>query len=103
MIYVVTLSYLRPLDDVNAHFDGHREWLVQHIKAGRILLTGPLEPRTGGLLLVSVADRAELDRMMSEDPFVIHRLVEIEVKAFTPALRAAAFPAEWAAGAKPIG
>lgn len=102
MIYIVTLSYVRPLDEVNAQLDGHRDWLIQHAKAGRILVTGPLEPRTGGLLLVRCADRAALDRMMNEDPFVVHRLVEVEVKAFTPMLRAAAFPAEWAEEAKAI-
>lgn len=102
MLFIVTLSNRRPADDIAAHQAGHRDWLVANTRAGRIAVAGPLEPRTGGLIMAHCADRAELDQMMAEDPFVIHGLVEVQVLCVAAALRHEAFPARWAAEAKAV-
>lgn len=102
MIFIVTLTYVRPLEEVNKHLDAHRDWLVANTIAGRIAVAGPLEPRTGGLIVAHCASRAELDQMMADDPFVIDELVTVQVLCATPALRHADFPARWAADSKTV-
>ncbi|BBB66042.1 hypothetical protein UNDYM_1789 [Undibacterium sp. YM2] len=102
MLYLDTLTYIRPIEDVNAHLDTHRDWLVTHTRRGQILIAGPLEDRSGGFLLARCANRDELDHMLALDSFAIHYLVEPQVRGFDAALRAEAFPAEWAPGAKAI-
>ncbi|GKS88273.1 YciI family protein [Acidovorax sp. SUPP2539] len=102
MLYLVTLTYVRPIEEVNVHLDGHRDWLVSHMREGRILVAGPLEDRTGGFVLARCASREELDGLLAADPFVVHRLVDHSAQGFTAALRAQACPAEWAPGAKSI-
>lgn len=101
MLYVVMLTYVGPADEVQAHLDSHRDWLIEHARAGRILVAGPLEPRTGGLVLAHCSSRTELDGMLAEDSFYVHRLVDYDIRCFNPALRAAAFPEQWAGAAKP--
>ncbi|ADX48050.1 YCII-related protein [Paracidovorax avenae ATCC 19860] len=100
MLYAVTLTYIRPAAEIDAHLGTHRDWLMQHIASGHILVAGPLEPRVGGLVLLRCGSRAELDHVLALDSFHIHGLVEREVLAFEPALRAAAFPADWAPGSE---
>ena len=102
MIFIVTLTYVRPLEEVNNHLDAHRDWLVANTITGRIAVAGPLEPRTGGLIVAHCASRAELDQMLADDPFVINELVTVQVLCATPALRHADFPARWAAAAKAV-
>jgi uncharacterized protein YciI len=102
MLFIVTLTYARPLEEVNKRLDAHRDWLVVNTRAGRICVAGPLEPRTGGLIVAHCADREELDRMMALDPFVTGGLVDVQVLGATPALRHADFPARWAADAKAV-
>jgi len=102
MLFIVTLTYVRPLEEVNKQLDAHRDWLVANTVAGRIAVAGPLEPRTGGLIVAHCGSRAELDQLMAEDPFVIEELVSVEVLCSTPALRHADFPARWAADAKAV-
>lgn len=102
MIFIVTLTYRRPAAEIEARLDAHRDWLFTQIGEGRIIVTGPLEPRTGGLVVAHCADRAEVDRMMAQDPFVIHELVDVDVVGMTPALRNNAFPPLWAADAKSV-
>lgn len=100
MLFIVTLTYRRSAEEVNAQLAGHKDWLAAHAKAGRIPVAGPLEPPTGGLIVAHCADRAELDQMLAHDPFVIHQLVDADVLCVSPALRHEAFPARWAADAK---
>jgi len=102
MLYAVTISYVRPPEEVDAHLDTHRDWLVRHSKAGRIIVAGPLEPRIGGFLLVQCNSRAELDTMLAEDSYAVHKVATSDIRAFSPALRLQAFPATWAPEAKGI-
>jgi uncharacterized protein YciI len=102
MLYVVTLTYIRSMDEIKAHLDSHREWLVEHVKTGKIIVAGPMEPATGGIVLAHCADREELDAMLQADSFYIHDLVEYDVRSFKAALRSASFAQVWAPGAKAI-
>jgi len=102
MLYAVILTYIRPTEEVHSHLDTHRDWLVEYSKQGNIIVAGPLEDRTGGALLACCKDRAELDNILAKDSFHVHRLVSYEVRPFTGALRAGAFPANWAPEAKAI-
>lgn len=102
MLYLVTLNYLRPIEEVNAHLDTHRVWLAQQTQAGKILVAGPLEDRTGGFVLARSDNRDELDRMLAQDSFVVHQMVEPRVQGFEAALCSPAFPSDWAPGAKVI-
>ncbi|WCM93843.1 YciI family protein [Acidovorax sp. NCPPB 2350] len=100
MLYAVTLTYIRPLEEIDAHLDSHRDWLVQYAGLGHILVAGPLEPKIGGMVIMHGDSRADVDRILALDSFHIHRLAEYDVRPFDPVLRAAAFPAEWAPRSK---
>lgn len=102
MLYLVTLNYIRPIQEVNAHIDTHRDWLVTHTRSGQILVAGPLEDRSGGFVLARSNSRDDLDRMLALDSFSVHKLVDYQVRGFDAAMRSAAFPADWAPGAKAI-
>lgn len=102
MLYVVTLTYTVPMEQIEAHLGTHKEWLVHHIKAGHILVAGPMEPQTGGIILIHCANKLELDAILEPDSFYEHKLVDYDVRAFSPALRADVFPDQWAVGAKAI-
>lgn len=99
MFFVIFLTYLCPIEEIDRHLDAHRSWLVGNYRAGRFLLSGPLTPRTGGLILARCENRKALEAMLADDPFAIHGLAAYEVKAFNPSLRAGDFPATWAPAA----
>ncbi|GAA0696926.1 hypothetical protein ISN75_12085 [Dyella marensis] len=100
MLYVVTLTYLRAQQDIQAHLGTHRDWLIEHARAGRIIAAGPLETGDGGAILAHCESRSELDDMLERDSFRVHGLAQYGVQAFDAALRAQAFPAAWAPAAK---
>lgn len=102
MLFVVTLTYRAPQQAIDAQLDAHRAWLATHLASGRFIVAGPLAPGTGGLIVAQGDSRAELDAVLSTDPFVALGLVDVAVLACTPAMRHAAFPAQWAATARPL-
>jgi uncharacterized protein YciI len=103
MLFAITLTYSRPKIDVEAHLDTHRTWLVDEMKAGRILAAGPLGSGLGGFVLAFADSQSEIDAMVERDPFVRNDVVTFDIQPFQVALRSANFPPEWAEGAKPIG
>jgi uncharacterized protein YciI len=102
MLFSITVSYIRPVEDVKAQLDAHKEWLVRHIKAGTILVAGPLQNGDGGFILAQAADMADIAAMIADDPFDRHSLAAFDIQVCNPAIRAEGFPEHWAVGAKAI-
>lgn len=102
MLFIVTLTNARPIEEIETHRDAHRAWLAANTRGGRIAVAGPLDSRTGGLIVANCANRAELDQMMAGDPFVVEKVVDLNVVGVTPAIRHADFPAAWAPEAKAV-
>lgn len=100
MLFIITLRYRHPPAELQEHLDAHRRWLATHMRAGRFIAAGPLEPKTGGLIVAHGDTRESIDALMADDPFVIHALVDVHVLACMPAMRHAEFPERWA-GAVP--
>ncbi|MCW6031962.1 YciI family protein [Pantoea sp. JK] len=69
-MYVVYLNYFRPVEEVEALLDPHVAWLNRYFDSGVFIAAGRKDPRTSGVLLVKDIDRARLDTILAEDPFV---------------------------------
>ncbi|ADP11589.1 conserved uncharacterized protein [Erwinia sp. Ejp617] len=68
-MYLVLLSYTRPMDEVNRLLEPHIEWINRYFASGDFISAGRKEPRTGGMIMVKEMDRARLDAILAEDPF----------------------------------
>lgn len=89
-IVVVSLTYKKPLDQVNAHGAAHVAWLEQCLVDGTLIASGRKVPRTGGMLIVR-GDLAAAKALCQHDPFSIHgvadyEFTEVEVVFATPGL-----------------
>lgn len=102
MLFAITLSYVRPIEEIKAHLDDHKTWLLKYTQAGNIVFAGPLQQENGGFVLAYGEQLSDIQRMIADDPFDVHRLVKFNIQCCDPAIRAGNFPARWAAGAKAI-
>lgn len=100
MLFAITVTYTRPPETIGAHLDMHKAWLLEHARAGNILVAGPLQHDSGGFILAHGEGLDDIRKMLAGDPFDIHRLVTFDIRSFEAALRADNFPATWAAGAR---
>jgi len=88
MIVLAELRYTQPLDVVLPHVDAHRAFLRTLHEAGQLVLSGPLEPRTGGVLILCLADIAEGEALSTRDPFVHANVAEYSFREWRPVVGA---------------
>ncbi len=82
MYAIAIVRYRKPLDEVLKHVDAHRAYLQGLKSKGLLLASGPFEPRSGGGLLLRVADEgflAALDAIRDGDPFVVQGVAQYEL------------------------
>jgi uncharacterized protein YciI len=87
MYAIALLRYRRPLEEVLTVVDAHRAYLRGLKEQGILLVSGPLEPRTGGVLLLRVPDGAvaeTLDRIRDEDPYTKSGMAQYELLPWAP-------------------
>ena len=53
---IAIIRYRRPLEEILAGQDEHRAYLRTLHEAGTLLAAGPMDPRSGGMLLLRVSD-----------------------------------------------
>ena len=81
-MFVVLLSYIRPIAEVDALMREHVAWLNEHYDASRFVVSGRRVPRTGGVIVARGDDRDEIERIVASDPFVSGGLATAEVIQF---------------------
>jgi uncharacterized protein YciI len=69
-LFVLLLSYVKPLGEVDALMRAHVAWLDEHYAAGRFVVSGRRVPRSGGVIVARGDDREEIERIAASDPFV---------------------------------
>nr|WP_314434585.1 YciI family protein [uncultured Brevundimonas sp.] len=82
-MFVVTITYTKPIEAIEAKTAEHRAWLDQHVDSGLVIAAGPMVPRTGGILIVrSGGTKEELIALLKNDPFQIAGLADYAVTEF---------------------
>ena len=85
-MFVVTLTYVVPLSEVELHLPAHVEYLKAQYAAGLFLASGRRVPRTGGLILARAASREALDAVLADDPFARAGVARYDVVEFSPTM-----------------
>lgn len=88
MFHVLTLTYLKPLDEVDTVRPAHVEWIKKEIADGRILLAGRQESEAGGVLITGDIDTEAADQLIAADPYTAAGVAGYERIGFNAALRA---------------
>jgi uncharacterized protein YciI len=91
MYAIALLRYRAPLEEVVTVSDAHRAYLKGLQDRGVLLVSGPLSPRTGGVLLLRVPDEGAkdaLDRIREEDPYTKTGMAQYELLPWIPNLGA---------------
>ena len=90
-MFVLELTYLIPNDRIDALLPEHGEWLKKNYDAGLFLAAGRKQPRDGGVIIATAADRAEIEAVVATDPLLIkgattYRITEFLATTTAPAL-----------------
>ncbi|HEX6748656.1 MAG TPA: YciI family protein [Longimicrobium sp.] len=90
-MFVLLLKYLKPIDEVERLTPAHREWLDRFYREGKFIVSGPREPRTGGVIIADVENELEAMKIIVDDPFFAEKVADYELIRFTPTKHDARF------------
>ncbi|MDP3562168.1 MAG: YciI family protein [Legionellaceae bacterium] len=83
-MFIIQLSYKVPLNEVDKYLQAHREFLDYHYKQGLILISGPMKPRTGGVIIAMTQDKAYLESILHQDPYYLAEIADYQLIEFIP-------------------
>lgn len=76
-------QFRRSADVLMEHLPSHLEWLASLDRQGRVVATGAQEPLgAGGVMILTAANRVEMDELLQSDPFNVHGAVAYWVFEF---------------------
>ncbi|MEU5897351.1 MULTISPECIES: YciI family protein [Streptomyces] len=90
-MFILELTYTAPVSAVDDLLEAHVAWLDEQYEAGVFIASGRKNPRDGGVIIAVARDRAEIERIVAEDPFTAaevcaYRITEFYATKTAPAL-----------------
>lgn len=86
-MFVIELVYKVDLAQIDGAMKAHVAWLNKHYAAGTFVLSGRKVPRDGGIILAVGHERAQLEAIVREDPFVARGLADVRLVEFNASQR----------------
>lgn len=81
-MFVMELTYTAPVEAVEEEMDAHIAWLDGYYAAGIFLASGRKVPRDGGMILAEGVSRAEIEKIASQDPFLLAGVCTYRITEF---------------------
>lgn len=81
-MFIINLNYIVPLEKLDAHMGDHMKFIREYYKKNVFVASGRKVPRTGGIILALAGSKDEVEKIMSEDPFIKLSLAEFSILEF---------------------
>ena len=91
-MFVIELTYKADLAEIDAHMAAHVAFLRKYYDAGNFVVSGRKIPRDGGIIVAVGENRAEIERIIAEDPFHARELADFRIIEFRASQRAKDIP-----------
>lgn len=82
MMFLLLSRYVKPVEEIDRVLPAHREFLDRCYKTGLFIVSGPQEPRVGGVIVTADVSREVIDAALAEDPFIREGISEYEIIEF---------------------
>ena len=83
-MFIVNLIYKKPIEFIEAHTVAHRAYLDEGYQKNYFVASGPKIPRTGGVIISQLKNRAQLEAILKQDPYALDDLADYEITEFNP-------------------
>ena len=83
-MFIIILTYKKLLLDVDKYLVEHRAFLDNGYRDNFFIMSGPKNPRTGGIIISQLEHREQLENILKKDPFNIYNVADYEIIEFSP-------------------
>jgi uncharacterized protein YciI len=84
--FLIEIQYLVPVEQLAEILPDHRAFLKTGYDKGILLLSGPREPRTGGLVIARSESLTDIQTFFSRDPYLLKNVATHNYIEFNPVL-----------------
>ena len=96
--FMIQLQFTQPFDTFADIVPAHRAFLQTGYDQRMLLMSGPKQDKTGGIIIARAESESRLREFMAQDPYLTHGLATHEFIPFAAAKRAPQIEA-WVTGA----
>ena len=83
-MFVVLLRFSDNKSQAGKYMEGHKAWIKRGFDDGVFLLSGSIQPSSGGAVLAHNTSLSDLQGRVNDDPFVAENIVSAEILEITP-------------------
>lgn len=94
--FVVEITFSVPFEKVEPVVPAHREFLQGGYDAGLLLMSGPQNPRVGGIVVARAESLEAIQALFAKDPYQLNGVATYRFVEFNPVKRQA-FLESWVA------
>lgn len=90
-MFILMSNYLKAPEAHGDVVQAHREWADKLIREEKVVLSGPQASGQGGIIVVALKERHQVDSLIAEDPFFTsgvaeYQVIEFKARAYDPRL-----------------
>ncbi|PTX91579.1 YciI family protein [Opitutus sp. ER46] len=82
--YIIEITYTAPIAEIEKHLAQHRAHLQTGYDRKLLLMSGPQEPRVGGIVVARASTREELEAFCAVDPYRVAGVATYRFIEFSP-------------------
>jgi uncharacterized protein YciI len=82
--FIVEITYKVTFEELQNDMPAHRAFLDEGYAKGLLLMSGPQEPKKGGMVVARAKDEKEIIEYFEKDPYHTKNLAEHRFVEFTP-------------------
>jgi uncharacterized protein YciI len=82
--FIVDITFTSPLEKIDAILPKHREFLQTGYDKGLLLMSGPKNPRVGGVVVARAGSLEDIINFFSNDPYKLNGVADYNFTEFNP-------------------
>jgi uncharacterized protein YciI len=95
--FMVEILYLVPFEEMSEIVPEHRAFLQGGYDRGWLLMSGPMVPKTGGIVIARAPSLEDIRAFFANDPYLLKGVANHRIVEFEPVKRQAQME-EWVTG-----
>jgi uncharacterized protein YciI len=82
--FIIEVTYRIPVEELGERVGLHRAYLQIGYDQGWLLMSGPQNPKTGGMIIARAPSREAIVDFFSRDPYQLNGLADYRITEFEP-------------------
>lgn len=87
--FIIDIRYIAPITEIERVLIRHRAFLQEGYDAGLLLMSGPKNPREGGIIVARAESREAIEAFFARDPYAQEAVATHHFTEFSPVKRQA--------------